>query len=75
MKILQVKHGPKSDQITAEVKLLGEIETAVLTPAMARRAARTETGGVRGVTVMDVPANYGYIIHSESSHTKIYIEQ
>lgn len=71
MKTLTVKYG--KDQIT-NVQLLGELQNARLTPAMARRAARIAAGHERGVTVID--GNIGYIIYSEkrNSHRKIAID-
>lgn len=71
MKQLHVTHGQKSNLQSVVVELPGELDTAKLTPAMARRAARIAAGHCNGVTVMD--GSVGYIVYSEkrNSHRKV----
>ena len=74
MKNLRVTYGPKGDQKTEHVQLLGILSNTKLTPKIARQAARIACGHMQGVRVMD--GNIGYILYSEkrNSYRKVNIE-
>ena len=76
MKTLTVTHGPKANPTTATVPLMGVLRNSILTPKMARMAARIAAGHCLGVRVMDDEQGRGYILYSgkRNSHRKVEVD-
>lgn len=76
MKTLQVIHGPKDNPTIATVPLMGVLRNSILTPKMARQAARIAAGHCQGVKVMDTEQGRGYILYSDkrNSHRRFEVD-